>query len=699
MQTQGCSLRAKKEADMHGDVLKNDIRYLKGFGPKRAGLLHTFGIYTVADMLTYFPLRYEDRAHFKKIADVRADEFVTITGRIIDCHVRPVQRIKICEAIVSDGTGSITAVWFNQPFLKNTLTRGAEIVLSGETEYYRGLQIKSPEYELTGDSDDETIHTGRIVPIYPLHEGLRQKSLRTTMFSLVTACADSVREYLPQDIIKRYDFLSIAETIRNAHFPETVALAERARTRIVYEEFLRFELGIAAQCKQYETYANHFRITDMAEIRNMFERELPFKLTHDQRAVLDDIATDYAGVSPMNRLVQGDVGSGKTLVACCALWCMVAHKHQTVFLIPTEILAEQHYQTIMQTLTAFDVTVAFLTGSTKKKDRAQILKGVASGEVDILIGTHALLEDDIAFHSLGLVVIDEQHKFGVMQRAKLLKQKKRPHLLVMTATPIPRTLGLTVYGDLTISCIRTMPKGRQAIRTYWISQQKREDMFVFLKKKIAAGEQVYFLFPLVEETEKMDLKAATEEYELLRKHEFAGMSVGLIHGRLKAVEKDTIMRQFKEGEIQVLVSTTVIEVGIDNPNATCMVIEHAERFGLSQLHQLRGRVGRGSKESFCFLLGTPKTEDGKKRLSIMTKTTDGFVIAEEDLKIRGVGDFLGTRQSGMPVFLIADIVAHDKILDAARHDAFTLSKQGDFSLRENIFFTRAEHIHAEYINN
>ena len=674
--------------------LTNDIRYVKGIGPKRAEIFNKLGVLTVKDLLCYFPRRYEDRRHFKTMDSVRNDEYVTVRGTVIDIAARTVKKMMLVEALISDSTASIKAVWFNQPYLLRTIEKGVTIVMSGKTEYYRGLQIRAPEYEILNDPDDDTIHTNRITPLYPLTEGLYQKSVRKVMYQLmVNDWHAGLTDYLPAPIRERYRFPGINETLRAIHFPDEFDMLERARARIVYEEFLFFEIAVVTRFKTNELYANHFPVRDTDGCKNGFTARLPFRLTDDQLRVIDDIFSDLSSAHAMNRLLQGDVGAGKTVVASAALYAMVKNGFQGAFLVPTEILAEQHYRTVRAFLEPYGIRTGILTGSATKAERKNILAAVAQGDVDILIGTHALLEERVVFRSLGLVVIDEQHKFGVMQRAQLIQQRERPHLLVMTATPIPRTLGLTLYGDLTISAIRSLPKGRKEIKTYWIDEAKRNDLYTFLKKKVAAGEQVYILFPLVEETEKSDLKAAVAEYERLCDTVFPAGRVGLVHGRLKKEEKDAAMNRFISGETAVLVTTTVVEVGIDNPNATCMVIEHAERFGLSQLHQLRGRVGRGTAESFCFLLGKPKTEEGKKRLEIMTRTHDGFLIAEEDLRLRGPGDFLGTRQSGLPQFLLANIVDDQEILVAARDDAFLCIKDGTAAqLCDTIFFTRKNSI-------
>ncbi|MBN1493895.1 MAG: ATP-dependent DNA helicase RecG [Candidatus Omnitrophica bacterium] len=685
---------------MKSNLLEQEVRYLKGVGPKKAMLFQKMGITHVGDLLAFFPHRHEDRANFKTIESVSPGEFVTLQGQVVKARIRPLRSMSLFEVIISDGTSSIAAVWFNQPFLKKIFKEGQHVVLSGVVEYYRGLQIKTPEYEFIEDDEDETIHTGRIVPIYPLKEGLRQKNIRSIMFALVAEVRGCLQEYMPDVIMEKYDFIDVDTALQNIHFPESLGLLEHAKRRIVYEEFLCFQLGIAKRFKDNQKATNVFKVANVAEGVRSLCASLPFELTGDQEKVIGEIVEDLNAESPMNRLLQGDVGSGKTLVACTAMRCVIAAGYQVAFLIPTEILVDQHCATLQQFLEPFNIRIGALTGSTGKKDRKSIIERMQQGELDIVIGTHALLEEDVTFKNLGLVVIDEQHKFGVKQRANLLNNEHRPHLLVMTATPIPRTLGLTVYGDLKISVIREMPKGRKPIRTYWVGRLKEKDMFDFLKKRIVQGEQIYFLFPLVEETEKLDLKAATKEYDRLRQTVFKGMSVGLIHGRLKRDEKEDIMRRFKHGEIKILVATTVIEVGIDNPNATCMVIEHAERFGLSQLHQLRGRVGRGAQESYCFLVGDPKTDDGRQRLTVMTKTTDGFVIAEEDLKLRGPGDFLGTRQSGVPLFFLANIMTDQKILEAARRDAFYLLEHfPDSDLRSKMLFNRENSLELSDINN
>ncbi|MBU1862535.1 MAG: ATP-dependent DNA helicase RecG [Candidatus Omnitrophica bacterium] len=653
------------------------VRYLKGIGPKRAAAFESIGIHTIEDLFFFFPRRYEDRSHFSSLAEVIVDDFITIKGTVVAKGIRPTRSIKIFELVVDDGNGRIHCLFFNQPYLMNTFAIDDTVVLFGKVELYKKkLQLNSPEYEILKDDSEVTVHTGRIVPIYPLTEGLTQRSLRKSMKTLIEEYADTVEEIFPPVIMQRHYLLRRKEAFQNIHFPENNFLLERAHFRIVFEEFFEFECKVAQQIKDRSAIKNCFSIKTNEKAHSMFLSALDFSLTKSQEKAIKEIEDDFLKSYPMNRILQGDVGSGKTIIAAFALFLVAHHAFQGAFLIPTEILAEQHYSTVSKLFTALGVSFALLTGNTPPDKKKAIIAQVSKGEINVLMGTHALIQKEVTFSKLGLVIIDEQHKFGVEQREHLLEQTVRPHLLVMTATPIPRTLGLVLYGDLEVSTLRELPFGERGVKTYWITKKKEADVFLKVKEKMREGDQAYIIFPLVEETEKSDLAAATEEYERLKRTVFHEFNVGLVHGRMKKEKKSSVMEQFRAGKIHLLISTTVIEVGIDNPNASIIIIEHAERFGLSQLHQMRGRVGRGKKESFCFLFGEPTTENGKKRLRLMTKTNDGFKIAEEDLYLRGPGDFLGTRQSGLPQFRLADIVRDAETLRLAKKEAFQAVNEG-----------------------
>ncbi|MDD5217344.1 MAG: ATP-dependent DNA helicase RecG [Candidatus Omnitrophica bacterium] len=656
--------------------VNNDVRYLKGVGPKRALALERIGIRSVRDLLCLFPRRYEDRSHFRAIADIALNDAVTLRGEVLKVTLKPIRRMMIVEIVVGDDSGMIYAIWFNQPYLKKQFTVGQEIILYGKVEYYKGrFQITSPEYELV-EGEEESVHTGRITPIYPLTEGLFQRSLRTTLRDAVQTQLDKVvREYLPESFCAERKLMELREAVREMHFPTSFEKLAEARKRIVFDEFLVFEVILLERMERLKTKHRASVLTEGERWLGEFEKKLPFRLTNDQNKVMRELFEDLGTSVPMNRLLQGDVGAGKTLVAVFAMLLAAKNQSQAAMLVPTEILAEQHYQTLQKVLAPFSLSIGLLTSSTPAVKRERMLAELKQGKLDLLVGTHAMLQEDVVFKSLGLVIVDEQHKFGVHQRCALLNREPRPHQLVMTATPIPRTLAFTIFGDLAISTIRELPAGRKPIQTYWVTRDKQKQILERILEKTKKGEQAYFIFPLIEETEKLDLLAAEKEYEKLSSTVFSDLKVGLVHGRMSREERDSIMSRFRTGDIQVLVATSVIEVGVDHPNATMMVIENAERFGLAQLHQMRGRIGRGEKPSECFLFGEPNTEEGQKRLRILTKTQDGFVIAEEDLRLRGPGDFLGTRQSGEPYFRVADPLLDEAILRDARNAAMHLVKQ------------------------
>jgi ATP-dependent DNA helicase RecG len=573
-----------------------------------------------------------------------------------------------------DGTGYLTAAFFNQPYLEKIFKRGQTLILHGRVARFRGgpLQMQHPEYEPVEDGEDETIHTGRLVPIYRLTKGLTQRPLRSLLWRVVEQYAGKVPESLPEALRRRRRLVPLPAALKGIHFPETDDELAAARRRLVFEDFFLLQLGLAIR-RQREGRTRGIVMDPAGELVAHLRRSLPFALTAAQERVWEEIRRDLAAPYAMNRLLQGDVGSGKTIVAAMAILAAVEAGYQTALMAPTEILAEQHYMTLVQLLPSLGVPVALLTGAIKGREREALLEGAAAGTIPCLVGTHALIQEGVEFRRLGLAVVDEQHRFGVVQRAMLRKKGDNPHVLVMTATPIPRTLALTLYGDLDVSVIDEMPPGRQPIKTVVRDEGKRPQIYAFLRKQIEEGHQVYVVCPLVEESEAIDLKAATEMAERLQREVFPDLSVGLLHGRMSLPEKESVMGAFKAGKTHVLVSTTVIEVGIDVPNASVMLVEHAERFGLSQLHQLRGRVGRGPWKSYCILLasGTPGAE-ARRRLAALGESQDGFRIAEVDLKLRGPGEFFGTRQSGLPEFRVADLLRDGRVLEEARQEAFPL---------------------------
>ncbi len=650
------------------------LRYLKGIGPRRAEALEKLGVHSLHHLFFLFPRRYEDRTHFLKINEVSPAESVTLRGEVLTLGVRPLRKNPIFELVVGDDTGMIPAVWFNQPYLKNQFEVGMKVILSGKVDFYQDrLQMTSPEYEIVESEEGDTVHSGRIVPVYPLTEGLYQRSLRVAMKELIDHHLEKeIHETLPEKVRETRGLMPLPEAFYEMHFPSSFDRLAEARKRIVFEEFFQFEKELLERLRGQRQKQNAISLSSGEERAEEFIRSLPFSLTSDQKKAIDEIRQDLMKPYAMNRLLQGEVGSGKTLVAVFAAFLAAREDQQAAFLIPTEILAEQHSETLEKFLAPLGIQSGLLTASTPPEERKKILEELRTGKLPVLVGTHALLQESVRFRSLALVVIDEQHKFGVRQRSLLLQNSPRPHQLVMTATPIPRTLALTVYGDLDVSIMRELPQGRLPVKTYWITREKQPEVLRHIKERVEKGEQAYLVFPLIEETEKADLFAATEEYERLLREDFRGLKLGLVHGRLAREEREGIMRAFRAGKVQVLVATSVIEVGVDNPHATMMVIENAERFGLSQLHQLRGRVGRGVRPSDCFLFGEPKTEEGKRRLRILTKTNDGFVVAEEDLRLRGPGELLGVRQSGEPYFRVADLSRDMEILLDARQAALEL---------------------------
>ena len=656
----------------------SEITYLKGIGPRRATLLQKLGVFTTYDLLHYFPARYEDRRSNKAIADLQVGEKEGFTATVLhDPQTRAVGggHRKLTIARVGDDTGRIDLQWWNQPYREKQLPAGTELFVFGKIGHFNGaLQVDSPEIEIAGEGDEA--QTGRIVPVYPATEGLLQSALRKAIATGLEKCPDALEEVLPPSILERFELQSREWSLRQIHFPDDWSTQEAARERLLFEEL--FLLQVALAQKKASAHVEEIGIRHVVEEEKIkeFVRALPFKLTGAQKRVMNDIRRDLKSAHPMNRLLHGDVGSGKTIVAAYALWTAHVCGRQGALLAPTEILAEQHFSTLTRIFKPFGIEVALLEGSLKSKQKQRIQADLNEGRVSIVVGTHALIQESVTFNNLSVAVVDEQHRFGVMQRAALAHKGPdglKPDVLVMTATPIPRTMALTVYGDLDVSVLDELPPGRQPIKTVKIKPQQRERAYSLVRDEIKKGRQAYIVCPLVEESEKLaHLKAASALAENLRVGELENLRVGLVHGQMSAVERDEQMELFRAGMWDALVSTTVIEVGVDVPNATIMMIEDAERFGLSQLHQLRGRVGRGEHKSTCVLLGDPKTDDGKARLQVMTKTQDGFIIAEQDLALRGPGEFYGTRQSGLPDFRLANIISDVDAIQVAREAAFEL---------------------------
>ena len=673
-------------ASVSTDFLQTPLQYLKGVGPKRAADLQRVGLSTVEDLLYRFPLRYEDRGHLRPISSLQADQEVAIAGRIQSSRLRTTRRpgFRIFEALVGDASGSIVAVWMNQPYLRDILRRDAHVVLFGAVEARPRLQLINPEYEVidTADSDGEesedalTVHTGRIVPVYEKAGAMTPKMQRRLVFDVIGRMPADLADPFPEEVRRRLDLPDRRTALVETHFPPAgtpSALLNTFRTpaqvRVIFEEFFLFQLGLLMRKRAAVRESKPRTITVDDRIRESARSVLPFKLTEGQRTALKEIVEDMQRPAPMNRLLQGDVGAGKTIVALLAAVVAMENGLQVAFMAPTEILAEQHFLSLRKLLERSRFRIELITGGTSGLRRRDLLARLSSGDIDLIVGTHALVQGTVNFHSLGLAIIDEQHRFGVVQRATLRAKGLLPDVLVMTATPIPRTLALTVYGDLDVSVVRDMPPGRRPIFTTVRPESKRDEVYRLVRQQLEENRQAYVVYPLIEESEKVDLKAATEMADTLQ-DAFPEFRVALLHGKMKQDAKDRVMRAFASGEVHVLVSTTVIEVGIDVPNASVMVIEHAERFGLSQLHQLRGRVGRAAHQSHCVLLYQyPISKLGKARLQALASTTNGFEIAERDLELRGPGDFFGTRQSGLPTLRTGDLLRDHALMERAREEA------------------------------
>ena len=666
---------------MADDFLATPLQFLKGVGPRRAADLARAGLHTVEDLLYRFPLRYEDRSRFATIASLKPGQTASIAGRILVCGLRSTRRpgFKIFEAAVEDASGTLHVSWLNQPFLRDVFARGQDVVLFGLVEMrgHGGLQLTNPQYEIIEDEDADTIHTGRIVPVYEKAGSVTPKMQRRLVYDVLQRLPDALPDMLPEPVRLRLNLPTRRASLVGSHFPAAdLPLAELNRFDappqhgLIFEEAFLFQMGLLARRQAAAAEQKPAAVTVDDRIRASARAVLPFKLTAGQRNALKDIVDDMQRSAPMNRLLQGDVGAGKTIVALIAALVAMENGLQVAFMAPTEILAEQHFLNISRLLQNSRFRVALLTGSAAAAKRREQLAEIEAGTLHLVVGTHALVQGDVRFGRLGLAIIDEQHRFGVLQRATLRSKGLRPDVLVMTATPIPRTLALTLYGDLDVSVIRELPPGRVPVRTIAKPESRRDEIHAFVRSQLEGGRQAYVVYPLVEESAKVDLKAATEMADTLAQQVFPEFQVALLHGRMKADAKERIMKAFAAGESQVLVSTTVVEVGVDVPNASVMVVEHAERFGLSQLHQLRGRVGRDRHQSYCCLIyQAPLSDDARERLKALTDTTDGFEIAERDLMLRGPGDFFGTRQAGAPTFRVIDLVRDREWLDTARREA------------------------------
>lgn len=648
--------------------LDDTIDALNGIGPKRAELLQNLGIGTVRDLLFHFPRDYQDRRHITPIAKVEDGKPATVEAEVVKSRMIKLRgRMSLAEVTLRDATGEMKATWFGRGFLAKALQPGARILLTGPVGKYNGPCLKNPEYEMLSGDEEDRLHTGRVVPIYRLTEKVTQRMLRSWVWNALAEVLDGLDEVLPGALVAKYGFPEIRQAMRTVHFPDEVESARSARHRFVYEELLGIQFGVLGlRTARLHEEKGIRHVTD-GPLLKTFRNSLPFALTASQERTIDDILTDMTTPRPMMRLVQGDVGCGKTIVALHAAAVAADGGYQTAVMAPTEVLAEQHYLNVRHLLEPLGLRIDLLTGS--MRGSAEIRRRIARGDTNVIVGTQALIQEKTTFHALGLAIIDEQHRFGVCQRSTLIEKGLNPDILQMTATPIPRTLAITVYGGMDVSVIDELPPGRLPVKTRRVLPAKLTDLYAYIVEQAGNGFQTYYICPLVEESDKRELKAVTTHYEELSSGPFEGLRTALMHGRLDASEKDDIMASFKRGEIDVLFSTTVIEVGVDVANATTMVIEDAPQFGLTQLHQLRGRVGRGAEQSYCFLLGTPKTDDGKKRVEVLCATNSGFDIAEEDLKLRGPGEFYGVRQAGLSDLRVADLIRDVRWLDHARRDA------------------------------
>ncbi|NLI58525.1 MAG: ATP-dependent DNA helicase RecG [Clostridium sp.] len=670
------------------DILNKCITAVKGIGAKRAGLFNKLGIFNVGDLIFYYPRDYEDRSRIKKIAQLEDGEKCAFIGvidsRVREKHIR--KGLSIYEVSVKDDTGKITAVWYNQHFIKNVFKMGDKYIFYGMiSRKFNSLEIQNAIYE----REDKKDKLMGIVPVYPSTKGLTQNIIRSSIKAALELTDGKFEEVLPEWIKKEYSLLGLDYSISNIHFPKSNDDFIKARYRLVFEELFLLQLALLSVKNTLRKNKKAIKFQKNREKIEEFIKNIGFNLTNAQRKVFDEIEKDMESDKVMNRLVQGDVGSGKTIVAIIALYKAVINGYQGALMVPTEILARQHFETIHSLFLKEGIKVDLLVGSQTAKEKKNILKDIEEGKTDVVIGTHAIIQDSVKFLRLGLVITDEQHRFGVRQRAVLSNKGNNPDMIVMTATPIPRTLALILYGDLDISIIDELPPGRKPVETYVVDNSMRKRINNFIRKKVLEGRQVYIVCPLIEESDSVDLKSAEKLAEKIKKDDFKDLNVGLIHGKMSGKDKENVMESFLKGEIDILVSTTVIEVGVNVPNAAVMVIENSERFGLSQLHQLRGRVGRSVHKSYCILYNEGKNKVAKERMKVMEKNSDGYIISRKDLEIRGPGEFFGTRQHGIPQLKIANLYNDMDILKKAQTAALDLIKKDqDFTMKEHFLLKK-----------
>jgi ATP-dependent DNA helicase RecG len=675
-------------------ALNAKLTVLQGVGPKNSESLEKLGMQTLGDMLYYFPRRYEDYSQLKPIQSLMYNDVVTVLGSVQSVHTRPIRggKASIIEVMISDGTGSLRLSFFNQPWLANRFKEGDAISVSGKIDQYLGrIVMNSPDWEPV---EVESLHTNRIVPIYALTERITQKWLRGQMNQVVTYWAPAVVDALPESIRSSANLVSLGEALLQVHFPDSQDRLKAARERLGFDEIFYMQMGVLRQKRDWKSVEGR-RFPVSEEWLGARTTNLPYTLTSAQQTSLADIRADLNSGRPMNRLIQGDVGSGKTVVAALGAGMVTSNGAQAAIMAPTSILAEQHYRSFLGLLAGAnglmqENEIRLLVGDTPESEKEVIRQGLADGSIKIVIGTHAVIEAPVLFKDLQFVVIDEQHRFGVEQRAELRSKGTNPHLLVMTATPIPRSLALTVFGDLDISVIDEMPAGRQPINTHVLRPQERERAFSLIRGQIKDGRQAFIVYPLIDESEKIEARAAVDDFEVLSKEVFPDLKLGLLHGRMKPGEKDEVMLKFRDGQFDILVSTTVVEVGVDVPNSTVMLIEGADRFGLAQLHQLRGRVGRGADQSYCLLVPTHEDATENERLQAMVRSNSGFELADLDLKIRGPGEFLGTRQAGFASTLKMASITDVVLIEKARIQALALfERDADLSQPEHALLAEA----------
>lgn len=661
----------KQESDPVPDKLSTPVQFLKGVGTRRAEQLARLEIRSVEDVLYWVPRRYEDRRLELPIGDAKSGDVMGLTGTVRSSGwVRSRYGKPYFEVVIQDSSGLASCRWFHANYLQDVLRLGQRIRVFGKVLRRSGsIVMNHPEYELVHEEGEGEEEESNILPVYPSTEALSQKVIRRFVASAMDLALEAVQETIPERWREPYGYPDVQECLRRMHRPNELNEGWKGRERLAFEEFLGVQLVLVARRMQSGRIRKPHGYAEKRPTKPQLIECLPFELTGAQKRVLQEIEKDMVSPHPMHRLLQGDVGSGKTLVAICSAVDAVDSGLQVVFLAPTEILARQHHQNVERLLESFQIRVHRLLGETRARERREILAGLRTGRIQILVGTHAVLQEDVQFRNLGLAIIDEQHKFGVAQRGVLYSKSQHPDMLVMTATPIPRTLAMTLYGDLDISIMDELPGGRQAIVTRVIADAQREAAYGFIVQQVEKGRQAYLVYPLINESDRLELKSAVTMFEALGQTVFRNLRIGLLHGQLATGEKEGVMRRFRDGELDVLVATTVIEVGVDVPNASVMMIEHADRFGLAQLHQLRGRIGRGEHKSFCILQGEAKSKDAWRRLKVMEASTDGFVIAEEDLKIRGMGNIMGAEQSGMPRFRVGNVLADARLLQKARQTA------------------------------